>query len=131
MFTQLSQIISTASLSGLHLMLRPLGQGKIAIIVSCEKNGLEAKDVKLQEVLSNNLCIEGDVTDLDETFISSLVQYSEIFEIEKIKTNIGEITENVEEINSVQEAEVITQESEENLFNSDLEDIIDSETQTF
>lgn len=124
MFSKLSQLITKASLSGLHLMIRPEGEGRISVILSVEKSGMKAVDEKLQQVLSQNICIQGNVTELEETFINSIMQFAENFSAPSAQSNIGEATkttqaethEPAESVDALDENEIISNEDEISTF---------------
>lgn len=125
MFVEISQLITKASLSGLHLMIRPVGEGKVSVILSTEKSNIAPSDTKLQQALSQNICVEGSVTELDESFISSLLQFGENFNAPSVKTNVSQATASV--LGDAPESDL----DEQSDLNEQNNNIINDETQTF
>ena len=55
MFIELAQMIAQASLSGVHLMVRPLAEGKLSVMVATESDTLRAENPALKAALAQPL----------------------------------------------------------------------------
>lgn len=91
MFTLLSQMITKANLSGVTLMVRPTGNGRLSLVLCTESTNWQADDEKLKAALSQPLCIEGDVTELENQILTDLNQYSESFVRGAIASNADRV----------------------------------------
>lgn len=97
MFTLLNQLITKANLSGITLMVRPTGQGRLSITICTESTDWKAEEPKLKAALSQPLNIEGEVTQLADQIQSDLAQFSESFVQAVISTNVSTVCANTNE----------------------------------
>lgn len=91
MFIQLSQLISQAGLSGMHLMIRPLSEGKISITLSTESGNGSVDNPALKSALAQPLHVQGTVTELDETFSTALNDFIESYTEHSVSNNTQEV----------------------------------------
>jgi len=91
MFITLSQMIAKANLSGITLMIRPTGQGRLSVTLCTESTDWKADDPNLKAALAQPLNIEGEVVEIEDKILSDLNQYSESFVRGAIASNADRI----------------------------------------
>jgi len=93
MFIQLSQMLTQANLSGVHLMIRPLGEGKLSVMVATESEGFKADNPALKAALAQPLNVQGLATDLGEGFETALQQFIDTYCEAHSTTNIDDVSQ--------------------------------------
>lgn len=79
MFTTLSQMITKANLSGVTLMVRPSGTGRLSVVICAESTDWKADDQELKAALTQPLVIEGEVVGLETQLLNDLSNHSGSF----------------------------------------------------
>jgi PRTRC genetic system protein E len=97
MFELLSQMITKANLSGVTLMIRPSGQGRLSVTLCTESTDWKAEDPSLKAALSQPLNIEGNVLEIQSKMLSDLSQYSESFVRGAIESNVHKVCAKTDE----------------------------------
>ncbi|HAR55537.1 MAG TPA: hypothetical protein DCR58_01990 [Idiomarina baltica] len=92
MFSLLSQMITKANLSGMTLMVRPTGQGRLSVVICAESTDWKADDANLKAALTQPLVIEGEVMALEEQLISDLATHSESFVRAVVSSNASKVS---------------------------------------
>lgn len=92
MFSLLSQMITKANLSGMTLMVRPTGQGRLSVVICAESTDWKADDQQLKAALTQPLVIEGEVMALEEQLVSDLATYSESFVRAVVSSNASKVS---------------------------------------
>lgn len=92
MFALLSQMIAKANLSGMTLMVRPTGQGRLSVVICAESTDWKADDQNLKAALTQPLVIEGEVMALEEQLLNDLTTYSESFVRAVISSNASKVS---------------------------------------
>jgi len=87
----MSQMITKANLSGITLMVRPTGHGRLSVTLCAESTDWKAEDQNLKAALSQPLNIEGDVVEIENKILSDLNQYSESFVRGAIASNADSV----------------------------------------
>lgn len=93
MFIELAQMIAQASLSGVHLMVRPLAEGKLSVMVATESDTLRAENPALKAALAQPLNIRGDATQLDEDFQTVLNNFIASYTDAAISSNQAAVSD--------------------------------------
>lgn len=92
MFALLSQMITKANLSGITLMVRPTGQGRLSVVICAESTDWKADDQNLKAALTQPLVIEGEVMALEEQLLNDLATYSESFVRAVVSSNVNKVS---------------------------------------
>jgi hypothetical protein len=119
MFIQLSQMLVQANLSGLHLMVRPTGEGKIQIAMSSESTHWQAENPKLKAALAQTLVIETSAIDMQDEFTHALTELSDTYVQARTVSNASTVKATIENAsatvsNSTEETENVTISDSEN-----------------
>ncbi|OES24117.1 hypothetical protein [Alteromonas macleodii] len=93
LFIQLSQLIHEAKLSGVHLMIRPAGEGQLSVTLSVEDANLGGGNPELKKALAQPLHSTGAVTELDASVPESLKGFIESFTYVVNQSNEAAVTE--------------------------------------
>lgn len=93
MFIQLSQMLTQANLSGVHLMIRPLGEGKLSVMVATESDGFKADNPALKAALAQPLNVQGLATDLGEGFDTALQQFIDTYCETHSTSNVDDVSQ--------------------------------------
>lgn len=96
MFIQLSQMLQQANLSGVHLMIRPLSQGKISIAMSTESTNWQSENPHLKAALAQTLVIESSALDMQDELSTALDEISDAYVNAHTVSNAKTIKGNVE-----------------------------------
>jgi PRTRC genetic system protein E len=109
MFIQLSQLIAQANLSGIHLMLRPIGEGKLSVLVATESTDFRANNPALKAALAQPLNVQGNVTELDDTFSQALQHFIDSYVEHGMTNNVDDVTQGHSDAEQAQESDTDAQ----------------------
>ncbi len=91
MFDLLSQLITKANLSGMTLMVRPTGLGRLSVTICTESTHWTAEDPILKAALAQPLNIEGELMEIETKIRDNLSQYSQSFVRASISSNADSV----------------------------------------